>query len=84
MQPICSSNSLLNFIQVRYAVNPETRRRAIEGSESRLEINVPILSKALDIRRQLAAILGYETWADYIIEVKMAGTAKAANEVRRK
>ncbi|KAH0586330.1 hypothetical protein H2248_007575 [Termitomyces sp. 'cryptogamus'] len=55
----------------KFAENPETRRRALEGHESRLEINVPILSKALDLRRKIAKLLGYKTWADYITEEKM-------------
>ncbi|KAG5349533.1 hypothetical protein C0989_003290 [Termitomyces sp. Mn162] len=51
--------------QFKFAENPETRRRALEGHESRLEINVPILSKALDLRRKIAKLLGYKTWSDY-------------------
>jgi hypothetical protein len=34
----------------------------MEGSESRLEINVPLLDKALELRRRIASILGYKTW----------------------
>lgn len=49
--------------------------------ESRLEINAPILKKALDLRREIAKLLRYETWADYIEEVKMIETGKAAKEV---
>ncbi|KAE9386902.1 zincin [Gymnopus androsaceus JB14] len=49
---------------------------AFEGYESRLEVNVPLLSKALGIRRQLASLLGYKTWADYITEVKMIKNGK--------
>ncbi|KAJ3875744.1 hypothetical protein F5051DRAFT_333312 [Lentinula edodes] len=62
----------------KFAKNPETRRKAFEGYESRLEINVPLLSKALNIRRQLASILGYKTWlvADYVTEVKMIKNGK--------
>ncbi|THV05254.1 zincin [Dendrothele bispora CBS 962.96] len=64
------------FPLFKYAKNPETRRRAFEAYESRLEINVPILSKALDLRRQIASILGYKTWADYITEEKMIKNAQ--------
>ncbi|KAF9468572.1 hypothetical protein BDZ94DRAFT_1153665 [Collybia nuda] len=64
----------------KFAENPETRRRAQEGHESRLEINVPLLSKALDLRRRIAKLLGYDTWADYITEVKMIKTAKSAGD----
>jgi metallopeptidase MepB len=34
----------------------------MEGSESRLEINVPLLDKILELRRRIASILGYKTW----------------------
>ncbi|KAG6866294.1 hypothetical protein C0991_006390 [Blastosporella zonata] len=60
----------------KFAENPETRRRAQEGHESRLEINVPLLNRALDLRRQIAKLLGYQTWADYITEEKMVKSGK--------
>ncbi|KAE9403952.1 zincin [Gymnopus androsaceus JB14] len=64
----------------KFAKNPETRRQAFEGYESRLEVNVPLLSKALGIRRQLASLLGYKTWADYITEVKMIKNGKGVTD----
>ncbi|KAF5369475.1 hypothetical protein D9758_002530 [Tetrapyrgos nigripes] len=64
------------FPLFKYAKTVDTRKRAFEAYESRLEINVPILSRALDLRRQIASILGYETWADYITEEKMIKNAK--------
>ena len=39
----------------------------MEGYESRLAINVPLLDKALEIRRRIASILGYKTWWDRIL-----------------
>ncbi|KAH8114574.1 Metalloprotease [Phellopilus nigrolimitatus] len=67
------------FPLFKYAQNPETRRKAFSSYESRLEVNVPLLSKALDLRREIAALLGYDTWADYITEEKMAKSAKGVN-----
>ncbi|KAG5642147.1 hypothetical protein DXG03_003551 [Asterophora parasitica] len=70
----------------KFAENPETRRRAQEGHETRLEINVPILSKALDLRRQIAKLLGYNTWyehvalADYVTEEKMIKSGKGVDD----
>ncbi|KAJ2935191.1 hypothetical protein H1R20_g1938, partial [Candolleomyces eurysporus] len=58
----------------KFAENPTTRQLAQEGYEARLEINVPLLDKVLDLRRRIAALLGYKTWADYITEVKMIKT----------
>ncbi|KAG2009857.1 metallopeptidase MepB, variant 2 [Coprinopsis cinerea AmutBmut pab1-1] len=64
----------------KFAENPETRRRAQEGHESRLQINVPLLDKVLDLRRQIASLLGYKTWADYITEVKMIKSGKGVQD----
>ncbi|TFY69553.1 hypothetical protein EVJ58_g360, partial [Rhodofomes roseus] len=52
----------------RTAENPETRRLASEAYDRRLEINAPLLDKMLGLRRKIASILGYPTWADYITE----------------
>lgn len=69
-------------MQFKFAQNPETRRLAHESYEARLEINVPLLDKALELRRKIASLLSYPTWADYITEVKMVKTADAATAVR--
>ena len=34
----------------------------MEGSQSRLAINVPVLEKILELRRRIATLLGYKTW----------------------
>ena len=36
------------------------------------EENLPLLEEAAGLRRQIALLLGYDTWADYAMEVKMA------------
>lgn len=53
---------LINMKQFKFAENPVTRQRALEGHESRLTNNVPLLEKALALRRQISKILGYDTW----------------------
>ncbi|EJC99683.1 Metalloprotease [Fomitiporia mediterranea MF3/22] len=68
------------FPLFKYAQNPDTRRKAFSSYENRLAVNVPILNKCLDLRREIAPILGYATWADYITEEKMAKSAKSVNE----
>lgn len=50
---------------------PDTRRLAFEAVEERLKINAPILEKMLELKLQIALTLGYETWADYISEIKI-------------
>jgi metallopeptidase MepB len=68
------------FPVFKFAENPETRRLAHESYEARLKINVPLLDKALELRRKIASLLGYPTWADYITEVKMIKTASAVTD----
>ncbi|TRM63928.1 hypothetical protein BD626DRAFT_547704 [Schizophyllum amplum] len=64
------------FPVFKFAENPTTRQRAQEGHESRLAVNVPLLDKALELRRKIADLLGYPTWADYITEEKMIKNAR--------
>ncbi|KIO24317.1 hypothetical protein M407DRAFT_77092 [Tulasnella calospora MUT 4182] len=59
----------------KFASNPLTRQLASEAYENRLTQNVPLLKKAIDLRWEIAKMLGYETWADYIVEVKMIKTS---------
>ncbi|CAA7261352.1 unnamed protein product [Cyclocybe aegerita] len=68
------------FPVFKFAENPATRKRAQEGHESRLSVNVPLLDKALELRRKIASLLGYKTWADYITEVKMIKSGKGIED----
>ncbi|THH10464.1 hypothetical protein EW145_g1314 [Phellinidium pouzarii] len=68
------------FPLFKYAQDPETRKKAFSSHEDRLAMNAPLLNKALDLRRQIAALLGYDTWADFITEAKMVKSAKGVNE----
>lgn len=70
----------LTIGQFKFAQVPETRRRAYGSYESRLAVNVPILDKAADIRRRMAALYGYDTWADYVLEAKMVGSGRKVDE----
>lgn len=63
------------------AENPETRRLALEASDRKLEINAPLLDRMLGLRRKIAGILGYATWADYVTEIKMAKNAETVVKV---
>ena len=40
--------------------------------------NVPILTEAIALRHEIAMALGYPSWADYVLEVRVAKTAPAA------
>ncbi|KAI0050407.1 metallopeptidase MepB [Auriscalpium vulgare] len=68
------------FPVFKNADSSETRRRAHESYEARLAQNAPLLERALDLRRKIAALLGYPTWADYVTEVKMVKSASNVDE----
>ncbi|MCH2112941.1 MAG: Zn-dependent oligopeptidase, partial [Planctomycetes bacterium] len=57
-------------------------RKALNAARysTAMEENGPILERLVEVRRQIADHLGYETWADYKIEPKMAGTGQVALE----
>ncbi|MEN8233377.1 MAG: M3 family metallopeptidase [Actinomycetota bacterium] len=38
--------------------------------------NTPLLTEAVSIRESIAALLGYETWAEHAMEIKMADPAR--------
>jgi thimet oligopeptidase len=61
------------------ADNPETRRRVLTArSQLARDTNTAVLSKLVVLRADIAHRLGYATWADYQIEVRMAKTGTAA------
>ena len=63
------------------AKREETRKKLIvEHDNLARVVNIPLLEKILPLREDIARKLGYKTWADYRIEVKMAGTAATAIE----
>jgi thimet oligopeptidase len=43
------------------------------------DTNVPVLEEALRLRRRIAELLGYPSWAAYAIEVRMAKTPDAVD-----
>ncbi|KDR67452.1 hypothetical protein GALMADRAFT_273237 [Galerina marginata CBS 339.88] len=65
---------------LQFSEDPEVRQRVYESHESRLEVNVPIFAKIMELRRKVAGLLGYKNWADYITEVKMVKSGKAAED----
>jgi thimet oligopeptidase len=60
-------------------VKEETRKRLCIAHDTRAkEKNLPLATQAIEIRAQLAELLGYRSWTDYQEEVKMAKTGKNA------
>ncbi|MDW8309494.1 MAG: M3 family metallopeptidase, partial [Verrucomicrobiales bacterium] len=56
------------------------RRMLIAQHTLAKEENLPLLEKILGLRATIARKLGYASWADYQIEVRMAKTARTAME----
>ena len=69
---------------LKYSTNRELRKqvwmayntRAIGGEND----NTEIVKKIIDLRIKIANILGYETYADYALENRMAKTKKTVDE----
>ncbi|KAH9481084.1 Thimet oligopeptidase [Psilocybe cubensis] len=63
-----------------FAENAATRKRIHEAVSSRLAVNVPIISKIINLRRKIALLLGYKNWADYVTDDRMIKSGKAVEE----
>ena len=66
---------------LRYAKDPEVRRRLQwEYLNRGHPANLAALSRLLATRDELARLLGYASWAEYIVQDKMVGSAKGISE----
>jgi thimet oligopeptidase len=54
------------------------RELFLKNHNKAADSNVQILTEAIALRDEVASILGYDSWATYVVEVKMAKTADAA------
>ena len=72
----------LDLIPVlKYADRASVRRRLHREHLNRgYPLNMEVLDRLLAKRRELAEILGYASWADYVTEDKMIESAQAAEE----
>jgi saccharolysin len=60
------------FPVLKYAKNPETRKTAFVGDQNKNSDNNVLLVEAIKLRKQLAKVLGYKTFSDYVLEERMA------------
>ncbi|CCH58546.1 hypothetical protein TBLA_0A07560 [Henningerozyma blattae CBS 6284] len=60
------------FPVLKTARNPETRKKAFAGDQNKVSENTVLFTNTLKLRNQLADILGYSTYANYNLELKMA------------
>lgn len=64
---------------LRNARHEDTRKRLSIARASRvLKENTPLFVDILKTRAEIARLLGYDNWADYRIEIKMAKNGKTA------
>src|SRR5690606_18785375 len=58
------------------AVLSETRRRMMHAYLNRGgQANVDLLESAIAVRREIATLMGFDTWADYRTQDRMAGNS---------
>jgi thimet oligopeptidase len=76
------ANITWHFLTVMENATNEQTRLQLQTARDNLakKENVPLLQEILVLRDTLAHKLGYKTWADYVIEVKMAKTAANAQD----
>ncbi|KAK4152326.1 hypothetical protein C8A00DRAFT_44586 [Chaetomidium leptoderma] len=64
------------FPTLKFAKNPETRRKVFIENENKCNENAPLFREALLLRDEAARLLGYPDHASFRIEEKMAKTPK--------
>jgi Zn-dependent oligopeptidase len=57
----------------------ETRRKVLKMVESQCVQNVELLFTIIKKRQEIATLLGYESWAAYILEINMARNVDTVN-----
>lgn len=62
------------------AKNEDTRRKVSLMYNSRCGQNLEILFKIIKLRQRLATILGYDSWANYILDMDMAKSSKIVGD----
>lgn len=60
------------FPVLKSAKNPETRKRAFIADQDKVPENEKLFKETLDLRSQLANLLGHSSYANYNLEIKMA------------
>ena len=68
------------FPVVKYAKDPETRKKALIEDNNKLPQNIPIFREVILLRDEAARLLGYPNHAAFIIEDKMAKTTKTVDD----
>jgi metallopeptidase MepB len=67
------------FPTLKYATNPETRKKMLIDNENKCNQNVPLFKEAVLLRDEAARLLGYPNHAAFRIEDKMAKTPETVD-----
>lgn len=67
------------FPTLKYAKNPETRKKVMISNENKCNENVPLFREAVILRDEAARLLGYPNHATFRIEDKMAKTPETVD-----
>ncbi|KAJ9150717.1 Metallopeptidase [Pleurostoma richardsiae] len=68
------------FPTLKFAKNPETRRKVFVANENKCNQNVPLFQEAILLRDEAARLLGYANHAAFRLEDKMAKTPETVND----
>ncbi len=73
---------ITHFLAVMNNASNEETRKAMKVARFSvaMEENAAILNEMVRIRQEIAALLGYDSWADFQIEPRMAKTAERATQ----
>ncbi len=76
------ANITWHFLTIQENAKREDIRKKVLVAHDNLarEENIPLLEKILPLRDDIAKKLGYKTWADFRIEVKMAKNSKTVTD----
>jgi thimet oligopeptidase len=76
------ANITWQYLTVMENAKREQTRLEMETARDSLakDNNIPLLQQILVVRDDIAHKLGYSSWADYVIEIKMAKTAARATD----
>ena len=66
------------FPVLKYAKREDTRRRMDIANSSRCASNIQLMEEALSLRGEIASILGYDTHAAFVMEIRMAKKPETA------
>ncbi|KAJ1738405.1 metalloendopeptidase [Coemansia sp. RSA 989] len=67
---------------LRHATLERTRKQAYIAYSNRCPANIEVLQETVQLRNEKAKILGYDSWAQYVLEQRMAKTPAAVFELQ--